>query len=116
MITSNRNTKWGFPADIALYFAPFLAGFPLMLVFLVLRAPLTRAREGDFTLFSIVCTLAVAGILLFFLSRLPLYRERRFFTFGSKGLDAPHRRLYRWAYGFIVPAVVLFVMLLAVLT
>jgi hypothetical protein len=44
---------------------------------------------------------AGAGVVLLFLARLPLYRQRRFFAFGPKLLDESHRRLYRWAYGFI---------------
>src|SRR5687768_10146566 len=116
MITSNKNSKWGFPADIALYFAPFIAGFPVTVLLIALRGPLARAKEGDFTLLVIASAFSGAGIGLLFLARLPLYRQRRFFTFGSSALDAPHRRLYRWAYGFIVGGVVLLGMLFAVLT
>jgi len=55
------------------------------------------------------------GTVLLFLARLPLYRQRRFLTFGPKELDERHRRVYWWAYRFIGASVLLLVVLLFVL-
>lgn len=58
-------------------------------------------RTGDITIPVVAMLSAGIGIVLLFLARLPLYRQRRFFAFGPKLLDESHRRLYRWAYRFI---------------
>ena len=57
---------------------------------------------------------ATVGAVLLFLARLPLYRQRVFFTFGSRLLDARHKRLYRMAYGFIGIALLLLLVVLLV--
>jgi hypothetical protein len=36
------------------------------------------------------------GLLLY--AKLPLYRQRRFFTFGPQALPEQRRPFYRWAY------------------
>lgn len=41
---------------------------------------------------------AVVGVTLVFYSKLPLYRQRRFFTFGSGALPESRRAFYRWGY------------------
>jgi hypothetical protein len=81
------------------------------LFFGFLGAPLFRARRGDPTMLYVALVVAAVGVVLLFMARLPLYRERRFFTFGPGALDQRHRRLYRWAYGFIAAGVVLMVLL-----
>ena len=60
-------------------------------------------------------TLAVIGVVLLFIARLPLYRHRRFFTFGPKGLPEGHRKVYRIAYGFVGVGAAMMLALLAVL-
>ena len=37
-----------------------------------------------------------AGLLLY--AKVPLYRERRFFTFGVRALPEERRPFYRWGY------------------
>ena len=51
---------------------------------------------------------AVSGTGLIFYSKLPLYRERRFFTFGVRVLAEQRRQAYRWGYRCAIFAVVLF--------
>ena len=41
---------------------------------------------------------AALGVSLIFYAKLPLYRERRFFTFGPGGLPEQRRPFYRWGY------------------
>lgn len=69
-------------------------------------------RSGDMKLIWIGFALALVGVLLLCLARLPLYRQGCFLTFGRKDLDEPHRRLYLWAYRLIIPSVCLLVSLL----
>ena len=70
-------------------------------------------QQGSVGVFAVAITLGAIGILLLFLARLPLYRRGQFLTFGQSQLDAPHRKLYWWAYGFVGGSVILFVRLLA---
>jgi hypothetical protein len=69
-------------------------------------------QQGGVGAFAVALALGVVGILLLFLARLPLYRRRQFFSFGPRQLDRPHRKLYWWAYGFVVVSIFLLVKLL----
>ena len=50
------------------------------------------------------------GLLLY--AKLPLYRERRFFTFGARALPEQRRPFYRWGYRCALFSVVLLACLL----
>jgi hypothetical protein len=111
---ANRS-EWYFPRDwsffLALQALPFVSLFVAsLLVWFVLGT-----RQGDLTFVWIAMGLAVVGILLLFLARLPLYRQGRFLTFGSRALPEWHRKVYRIAYGFIGISVILMLALLAIL-
>lgn len=60
-------------------------------------------------------TFAMIGIILLFFSRLPLYKQHKFFTFGSRALPPLHRKFYRTAYVFIGIAIVLMLLLIVAL-
>ena len=51
--------------------------------------------------------IAGAGVALIFYSKLPLYRQRRFFTFGSRALPESRRSFYRWGYRCVIFAIAL---------
>lgn len=72
-------------------------------------------RTGDITIPLLAMFFASVGVVLLFFARLPLYRQRRFFSIGPKLLDEPHRRLYRWAYRFIFLGVLLLLLTLLAL-
>ena len=55
---------------------------------------------------------AGVGVSLIFYSKLPLYRQRRFFTFGSSALPESRRAFYRWGYRCAIFAVALLLCLL----
>jgi hypothetical protein len=55
---------------------------------------------------------ATVGVALIFYSKLPLYRQRRFFTFGSAALPESRRSFYRWGYRCVIFAVALLLCLL----
>src|SRR5690349_10467107 len=48
--------------------------------------------------YAVALFIAAVGVSLIFYSKLPLYRQRRFFTFGSGALPADRRAFYRWGY------------------
>ena len=76
---------------------------PLVALFMAIYLPfVSDLRHHDsFPVYVVAVVAGFVGVVLLFFARLPLYRERQFFAFGSKRLDVPHRRLYRLAYGFI---------------
>src|SRR5437763_194788 len=77
---------------------------------------LQRIRRADsWAVFGVAVLAGALGVLLLFLARLPLYRQRQFFTFGPRLLGAAHRRLYWLSYCFVGVSVLLLVGLLAVL-
>ena len=55
---------------------------------------------------------AALGIALLFYAKLPLYRERRFFTFGSRALLKSSRSFYHCGYRCMAFATVLLLCLL----
>ena len=109
-MSGRRKSGWDMPAEAigAWYFALVPVGVAAIgslvhrLVELVIQTDLV-------TLYLWASGLASVGILLLFLSRMPLYRQRRFFVFGSRGFDREHERVYRVAYGFLLAGVLLFI-------
>jgi hypothetical protein len=57
--------------------------------------------------YAVALCIAAVGVSLIFYSKLPLYRERRFFTFGSGALPETRRAFYRWGYRCAIFAVAL---------
>ena len=55
--------------------------------------------------YGISLTVAAMGVGLILYTKLPLYRQRRFFTFGAGALPADRRAFYRWGYGCVAVAV-----------
>ncbi len=108
----NRDrSEWHFPADILAIFAMTVVPIILALAGGFLFTPLFRARRGDPTMLYIAVVLAAVGIVLLFIARFPLYRQRRFFSLGPGALDPKHRRIYWWAYVFIGCSGVMLVLL-----
>jgi bacteriorhodopsin len=94
-------SDWYVPAELAgMFVLPFIA---LIGILAAMFLPLLNQarRRGDATLVYVALLFGIVGIMLLFFARLPLYRQRRFFTFGSRALDDRHKRLYRWAYRLI---------------
>ena len=62
--------------------------------------------------YAVALFVAGVGVSLIVYSKLPLYRQRRFFTFGSGALPADRRAFYRWGYRCAIFAVALLLCLL----
>jgi type IV secretory pathway VirB3-like protein len=73
-------------------------------------------RFGLVSLVYVAGLLALIGIVLLILARLPLYRQRKFTSFGPQHLDTQHKRLYWRGYAFIVVSLLLCVFVLALPT
>lgn len=65
---------------------------------------------------TILAADALTGVALIFRGKLPLFRERRFFTFGSAVLPEERRASYRRGYGCVAFAVLLMLGLLLTTT
>ena len=91
-------SDWYVPSDwIALL--GFL-GAPIVAIWVGGLLPwLSTARQGNPTPFYASLVLASVGIILLFFARLPLYREHKFFTFGSRQLTGIYKTLYRIVSG-----------------
>jgi len=62
--------------------------------------------------YGIGLVIAAVGVALVFYAKLPLYQQRRFFTFGSRALPEGRRPFYRWGYRCVFLAVALLLCLL----
>ena len=84
----------------------------VILAILFVSCGLSWVKRGDTTLFKLAVFLGAIGAVLLFIARIPLYRQRRFFTLGPRTLTGIYRKLYFASYVFIVPSIVLLVLLL----
>jgi hypothetical protein len=105
-----KSSNWHFPADLGCFFffwvwiafLTFVSGGILPLV--------SMLRYGNaLGIFYTAMTIAGVGTCLLFLARLPLYRQRRFWTVGPRELDRRHRQLYWLAHLFILASIGLLV-------
>ena len=103
-------SEWYVPADWLFHLGCLLM-IPLSLLAGLLVPAISSARRGDLTLFILSLALSLIGVVLLFLARLPLYRQRRFFTIGSAVLPESHRRIYRVAWRFIASGLFIMVLL-----
>jgi hypothetical protein len=87
-----HDTNWlrNFPADLIL-----ASGIPIILVAIATSWLLTLNGWKWIAAFSAALLIAVAGAVCIFRAKLPLYRQHRFFTFGSRDLPASSIPLYR---------------------
>jgi hypothetical protein len=97
----DKKSDWYMSPDIAAIFGMMIVPIIAVVVVTFLSSLLFQAGKGDPTMLYLALALAGIGAVLLFFARLPLYRQRRFFAIGPGTLDSKHRRLYRWAYGFI---------------
>ena len=95
-------SHWGF-------FLAALSAFALYQVF-----NFFTQLSGTPWIWTYVLALGIAtlGSALLFYSKLPLYRQAQFFTFGSNALPTKRRPFYRWGYWCISIAVALLLCLL----
>ena len=110
---SNKRSDRHLPEEVigflsSVLFMPAIAVIGLLTA--TLLPPVTSLRGEVITrLYWVGMAAGVLGIVLLFVARLPLYRQRRFWTFGPRALDRFHRRLYWLAYLVVLVSIGLFV-------
>ena len=87
----NGNLLRHFPADL-------LTALGLPIVATMLAVSWVLSLHGAVWLWAAVVSfgIAVVGATLLFVAKLPLYRQRRFFTFGVQALPPSSHGYYRW--------------------
>jgi hypothetical protein len=108
-------SDWNIPPDWLLLFGPYVIFVAIAVLTALLLPALRAARYGNPSLLYASMAFATTGIILLFFARLPLYKQRKFFSFGPRALPQLHRKLYWAAYVFICIAVVLILLLIAAL-
>lgn len=106
---SKRDSNWYVPADWLWHLGLFLMVPCIVLLAGVLMPVVARLKTTDVgILYAVGLAAGIAGVLLLFIARMPLYRVRRFWTFGPRRLDAKHRRFYWLAYIVVAVSLLLF--------
>ena len=90
-LEKNDNSLRHFPPDL-------LTALALPILVPVLVASWLLSLHGTPWLWAAAISfgIAIIGSALLFLAKLPLYRQRRFFTFGIQALPQSSRGFYRW--------------------
>jgi uncharacterized membrane protein YidH (DUF202 family) len=108
-------SDWKFSPDI-LFTLTLCAGPIIGVSFLAwFFHEITNVRRGNLTLFWIAVSVAIIGLSLLFTAKLSLYRQNKFFTFGSKTLAEKHKIVYRIAHYLIVASMLIMLLLMVML-
>jgi hypothetical protein len=104
---NGKKSDWYVPPDWACLFGLWFV-LPAEVILTSCLLPALRQLKGADAVDVFYGGLALGcfGIVLLFLARLPLYRQRRFWTFGPSALPKLHRKLY-WLACLLVGASVL---------
>jgi|SRR5580692_1023132 hypothetical protein len=105
---SKRASDWHVPADWAalLSFHLIIPVIAIIASCLLPSLSFIKSQNAVILFYAALGAGSLGSILLFF-ARLPLYRQRRFWTFGPRELPAFNRKLYWLAYLFVVASVLL---------
>jgi hypothetical protein len=109
MKNGNANRRLWLPVDqwIALL-GPFTIAFIAIITAQLLDFFTELSATGRPWWYVIALAVSISGASLILSAKLPLYRQGRIFTFGSRELPESRRAFYRWGYRFfLLGAVVL---------
>jgi hypothetical protein len=95
----NKADDWYFPPDLAAALAPIVCSIILLL------AVCGISWVSAVALFRLALFLGGIGVTLLFVARIPVYRQRRFFSLGPGAVSGIFRKIYCVAYIFIVPSI-----------
>ena len=96
------NSLWNFPLDLLA-----VSGIPVVVV--TAASTWVMSMRGTTWIVAAVASLSIAilGVALLFVAKFPLYRQRRFFTFGIRAIPASRHGFYRWGCGLSILGCVL---------
>jgi hypothetical protein len=114
MMITDPKSDWYIPPDWRFMLSWHFIVMPTAILAALFTVALTKAAHGDTTLLWVALLMGAVGVVMLFLARLPLYRQRKFLSFGPRALPAGHRRLYWTACGFIGVSAAIMVLLLMV--
>jgi len=103
-----KSSDWYIPSDWVLQFS-LLFVIPVIAILAgVLLPALSFLKTTDAViLFYVALGTGVTGSILLFFARLPLYRQRRYGTFGPHELPNIHHKFYWLAYVFVAACILL---------
>jgi hypothetical protein len=105
---SKKSSDWYVPPDWFAHFSLVLILPAIAILASILLPALSFLKMADaLNLFYSGLGIGGFGVALLFFARFPLYRQRKFLTFGLRELPALHRKLYWLAYLFVVASVLL---------
>ncbi len=87
----NDNSLRHFPADLLTVF-----GLPVIATLLAVSGVLSLHDSAWLWAAAAAFGVAMLGAALLFVAKLPLYRQKRFFTFGIQSLPQSSHGYYRW--------------------
>ena len=100
---SKRGSDWYIPEDWLWHLSIYLSILCSAVLSSLLVPIVYRLKSVEVTtLYGVAVGTGVLGIVLLFIARLPLYRQRKFWTVGPRELDPKHRRLYWLAYAAVL--------------
>jgi hypothetical protein len=106
---SKRDPNWYVPPDMLALLGMFLVLPAIALSASFLLPLVARLQTANLrALYGFGLGAGIAGAILLFAARLPLYKQRRFWTLGPGQLDRKHRRLYWLAHIFLAASLLLF--------
>lgn len=115
MKITDPKSDWYIPPDWRFILSWHFIVIPSAILGSIFLIALSRAAQGDTKLFWVAFVIGIIGIVLLFLARLPLYRQRNYLSFGPHALSSGYRQLYWISYGFIGTSIAIMVLLLIIL-
>jgi hypothetical protein len=105
---SKRNLDWYIPPDWLFILTFPVPGTLVVMLAAIVLPIIAHLKTADMrALYGFALGAGGMGIVLLFLARLPLYKERRFWTIGPAQLDRSHRRVYWLAYIVVAASLLL---------
>ena len=106
---SKRNSDWYVPPGWLCLAGPFFVLLCVAALGRILLPLVARLKTADIReLYCFALGAGVVSAVLFFVARLPLYKQHRFGTIGPMPLDRKHRCIYWLAYAFVLVSLLLF--------
>ena len=107
-------SDWYIPPDWRFILSWHFVVMPAAILAAMFTVALSNAAQGSTTLLWVALAIGAAGVVMLFFARLPLYRQRKFLSFGPKALPPGRKKLYWLSYGFIGTSIAILSLLLVI--